>query len=474
MEMIIKRLIVNGMKNRYSLLSRKMLGIIMSGCGIMAVSCSEQEFTTGMSENQLITSITLDVDTELPVLLGTDTTIVYHVTPENPDIADLKWTTTNELVATVSPDGTISAKSLGKAMITVTPSVGFGSDATLKSIEVTVIPEVIKATSIEFSNEESQLYEKDKLQLAYEILPADHTYSYLTWGSSDENVATVDKNGVVTGINAGEVEIYAYTHDGSRIKGVYPLEVIKYVPATDVEIISYDKMLYWKQQFDLDYTLTPEIATKSSVTWSSSDENILKVEGGRVQAVGFGTATVTATCIESGNKSTVTLTVDPGFYVWDYSTAFEGWTINSSLGSIEHKDGKLYATVTNDANSRVYIQRVYSTAKNLMDMNFRDYPVIAFRCDDIPSATFAVNFANLGNTINYNKNMTVEKLGDGTQLVYNDASSLASFTEANGLAPIRAFIFKITKSSVPSFAIDWIRTFRSVDEMREFAKSESK
>ena len=284
----------------------------------------------------------------------------------------------------------------------------------------------------------------------------------------------MDKNGVVTGVNAGEVEIYAYTHDGSRIKGVYPLEVIKYVPATDVEIISYDKMLYWKQQFDLDYTLTPEIATKSSVTWSSSDENILKVEGGRVQAVGFGTATVTATCIESGNKSTVTLTVDPGFYVWDYSTAFEGWTINSSLGSIEHKDGKLYATVTNDANSRVYIQRVYSTAKNLMDMNFRDYPVIAFRCDDIPSATFAVNFANLGNTINYNKNMTVEKLGDGTQLVYNDASSLASFTEANGLAPIRAFIFKITKSSVPSFAIDWIRTFRSVDEMREFAKSESK
>ena len=83
MEMIIKRLIVNGMKNRYSLLSRKMLGIIMSGCGIMAVSCSEQEFTTGMSENQLITSITLDVDTELPVLLGTDTTIVYHITPEN-------------------------------------------------------------------------------------------------------------------------------------------------------------------------------------------------------------------------------------------------------------------------------------------------------------------------------------------------------------------------------------------------------
>lgn len=462
------------MKNRYSLLSRKMVGIGMLGASILAISCSEQEFTTGMSENQLITSITLDVDTELPVLMGTDTTIVYHITPENPDVADLRWSTTNELVASVSPDGTISAKSLGKAIITVTPSVGFGSDATSKSIEVTVIPEVIKATSIEFSNEGNQLYEKDKLQLTYDILPANHTYSYLTWGSSDENIATVDKDGVVTGINAGDVEIYAYTHDGSRVKGVYPLKVIKYVPATDVEIISYDKKLYWKQQLDLDYKLTPEIATKSSVVWSSSDEKILKVEGGKVQAVGVGTAIVTATCTETGNKSTVTLTIDPGFYMWDYSTAFEGWTINNSLGSIERKDGKLYATVTADAIKRVYLQRVYSTAKNLLDMNFRDYPVIAFRCEEIVTASFAVNFANLGNTINYNKNMTVEKLGDGTQLVYHDASSLASFTDADGFAPVRAFIFKITNVSVPSFAIDWIRTFRSVDEMHRFAEDESK
>ena len=77
----------------------------------------------------------------------------------------MKWTTTNELVATVSQDGTISAKSLGKTMITVTPSVGFGTASTVRTIEVTVIPEVIKTTGIQFTNIEEGVYETDKLQM---------------------------------------------------------------------------------------------------------------------------------------------------------------------------------------------------------------------------------------------------------------------------------------------------------------------
>jgi len=53
------------------------------------------------------------------------------------------------------------------------------------------------------------------------------------------------------------------------------------------------------------------------VEWTSSDEKVLTVEGGKVKAMGFGAATVTATCIETGNKSTIDLTVASGFYVWD-------------------------------------------------------------------------------------------------------------------------------------------------------------
>ena len=422
------------MKNRYSLFKKGYweAGVLLGLCLLIA-SCGEKEFTTDMPENKLITAISLEVSSELPVQLGTDTTIVYHITPENADHTELKWTTTNELVATVSQDGTISAKSLGKTMITVTPSVGFGTASTVRTIEVTVIPEVIKTTGIQFTNVEEGVYETDKLQLKYDILPADHTYSYLTWASSNENIATVDKNGVVTGIKAGDVTIYAYTHDGSNVRGEYSLKVMKYEPATNVEIVPHTDVLYWKQQLDLDFTLTPEVATVSSVEWTSSDEKVLTVEGGKVKAMGFGAATVTATCIETGNKSTIDLTVASGFYVWDATTDFEGWAIN-----------------------------------------FKDYPVIAMKCTDIPSgAQYTLNLANLGNTINIAPAMKVEKLSDGTQLVYYDASSLAQFTNTEGVVPIRAFMFKILKVDIPSFSADWIRTFKSVEEMMTFSEVEA-
>lgn len=462
------------MKNRYSLFKNKYRGVgMMLGLCLLMTSCEEKEFTTGMPENKLITSISLEVDSELPVLLGTDTTIVYRIAPENADNDELKWTTSNELVATVSQDGTISAKSLGRTMITVTPSVGFGTAATMKTIEVTVIPEVIKATEIKFANNGEKVYETDKLPLVYDILPADHTYSYLTWASSDESIATVDKNGVVTGVQAGDVTIYAYTHDGSKIKGECSLKVIKYEPATNVEITPYADVLYWKQQLDLDFKLTPEAATVSSVEWASSDEKVLTVENGKVKAIGFGTASVTATCVETGNKSTIELTVYPGFYVWDATTDFEGWAINGNLGTMERKDGKLVMTVTNDKNKRVYMQRAYSTVANQMDMNFKDYPVIAMRCMDIPAgAQYTLNITNLGNTVNISPAMKLKDLSDDTQLVYYDASALASHTNAEGVVPIRAFMFKILKVGIPSFSANWIRTFKSVDEMEQFAEAE--
>lgn len=460
------------MKNRYSLFKNKYRGVgMMLGLCLLMTSCEEKEFTTGMPENKLITSISLEVDSELSVLLGTDTTIVYRIAPENADHKELKWTTSNELVATVSQDGTISAKSLGRTMITVTPSVGFGTAATMKTIEVTVIPEVIKATGIQFASNGEEVYETDKLPLVYDILPANHTYSYLTWASSDEGIATVDKDGVVTGVKAGDVTIYAYTHDGSKIKGECSLKVIKYEPATDVEITPHTDVLYWKQQLDLGFKLTPEAATVSSVEWASSDEKVLTVENGKVKAIGFGTASVTATCVETGNKSTIDLTVYPGFYVWDATTDFEGWVINGNLGTMERKDGKLVMTVSGD--KRVYMQRASSTVANQIDMNFSDYPVIAMRCSVLPTGTKCqLNFANIGNTVNISPFMAFKKMSDDTQLVYYDASALASHTNEEGVVPIRAFMFKITNMTEPSFSANWIRTFKSVDEMEQFAEAE--
>jgi len=458
------------MKTKYLSLNKIYTGAMLGMC--LLASCEEKDLTLNMPENQLVTSIDLEVSPELPLLLGVDSTIVAHALPEDAADRNLKWTSSNSLVASVSDDGTISALSLGSAVITVTPAVGFGTDETVKSISVSVLSQIVGAESIVFTNPETTLYETDKLQLTYQILPEDHTYSYLTWSSSDENIATVDKDGVVTGVHAGEVDITAYTHDKTGTVGTIHLTVKELLPATDISIAPCTEPLYWKQKLPLNFTLTPKDATNSSVEWTSSDESILTVTDGVVQAVGFGTASVTATCSATGKQATVDLTVASGYYVWDYSTEFEGWAINSNLGSFELIDGKMEATVTADTNQRIYLQRAYSTQKNLMDFNFKNYPVIAFRCDELNGGSYSINLANLGNTLNDAGTMKIQKLGDGTQVVYYDASKHASLS-ADGIVPVRAFMFKLTKIPASTFTIFWIRTFKSVEEMNEFVKSDN-
>ena len=43
--------------------------------------------------------------------------------------------------------------------------------------------------------EGEDIYETDRIQLEASILPANHTYSYLTWASSNPSIATVSENG---------------------------------------------------------------------------------------------------------------------------------------------------------------------------------------------------------------------------------------------------------------------------------------
>lgn len=441
---------------------------LFAAAALVMGACNEKDLTLDMPENQLLTEVTLNVDSELPLLIGTDSTISFKVSPDNATFSDLKWSSTNEMIASVDGTGTIHALALGKTVITVCPIVGFGTDATQKSIAVTVIDKVVKVTDIVFSNTETSLYVDDRLQLEWQLMPANHTYSFLIWKSSNEDVATVSQSGLVTGISEGEVTIRAYTNDKGGAVGEYKLKVERSVPAEDVSLKAYGKVMHYFQTINLEYTMTPSTANAATLDWESSDESILTVRRGAVTAVGFGTATITATCTATGKKSSVDLTVAPGYYFWNGANDFEGWTINSSLGSIERKDGKLVATVTTDSNARVYIQRCYSTSRNMMDMNFNDYPVIALRTSDIPAgAQFNINLANLGNTLNCAKGMTKIDLADG-DVWYFDAGQYANLSNEEGLVPVRAFMFKILKVAVPTFEINWIGTFESVDKLNEY------
>ncbi|MEP0366353.1 MAG: Ig-like domain-containing protein [Cyclobacteriaceae bacterium] len=169
---------------------------------------------------------------------------------------------------------------------------------------------VVMATSLTISGS-SDIQVTKSASLSAEVLPAHNTNKGLIWSSSDENIATVDDNGTVTGVALGEATITATTTDGSDVSGSFTVTVGPLL-VTTISIEGASEMIHHGTQ-NLTASVFPENANDKSHTWSSSNEAIAIVdESGNVTAVAVGNVTITATASdESAVTDTFDLTISP-------------------------------------------------------------------------------------------------------------------------------------------------------------------
>lgn len=114
----------------------------------------------------------------------------------------------------------------------------------------------------------------------------------LVWTSSDEAVATVDGDGLVTAVGAGTAEIKVSAADVNLSSSCLVTVV---VPATGITVPDkLDLVLNGQNTANLNAMATPEDATDVVLTYVSSDEKVATVdETGMVTAVGNGEADIT-------------------------------------------------------------------------------------------------------------------------------------------------------------------------------------
>lgn len=470
------------MKTKYNFLKAIFSWTLLAGWCFMAVSCQEDKImTTGMPENQLINEIVLKVSDELPMLVGSDSTIKFSISPNDATNPRVRWVSYDESVAVVSQQGKITAVSVGEAVIAVTPEIGFGPAEATATITVKVVSEVVKATSIKITTKNyddtplSQIYEKDKVQLTYEILPANHTYSHVTWSSGDESIATVTETGLVTGIKPGNVVIYGETHEpGGGIKQAVNLTIIPYIAVTDVTIEPYDKIMTMNEVVNLSYTYTPSDAAAGSVVWSSSAENIVKVDyKGQLKAVGFGVAVITATCKENDNSASITVTVEEGRYMWDKVYGFDRWITPTAGAKCEVKNGRLLMTLSSGAKRRADIKY----GQNI-GLHIGKNPVFAMRCTVAKGGNNILDLvstpANIAAPASAKCNDGIT-LDDGTRLIYFDISAFNLFP-LTAMEQFRTFAMKIADipqaNTTDTYEIYWIGTFHSIAEMQDYANAQ--
>ena len=120
----------------------------------------------------------------------------------------LTWRSENPAVATINEQGKVKAVSLGSTSIFCT---AFNGVSTLSQINVN--PRLV--TGITLNQSECTMAIEDNLQLSAEVAPEDATDKSISWSSSNEDIAVVDENGLVTAVSTGTCNIKATTNDGS-------------------------------------------------------------------------------------------------------------------------------------------------------------------------------------------------------------------------------------------------------------------
>ena len=152
-----------------------------------------------------VTSLMLD-NYSLDLDEGTSAKLLCTISPDNASDKTLTWTSSDEAVATVDNNGLVTAVGAGNCKITVS-----SSNEKTEECKVTVRTPV---SAVSFNKDTLELVEGKTATLICTVSPDNATDKSLTWKSSNESVATVDKNGLVTAIAPGNCTITVTSNNG--------------------------------------------------------------------------------------------------------------------------------------------------------------------------------------------------------------------------------------------------------------------
>ena len=155
-------------------------------------------------------SIKFEYD-ELTIFVGETKSLNLIFNPENATYSEISWESSNESVLKISESGLITAVSPGSSLVTAT------IDNLSAWCTVIVKYPFIEAEQIVLNIDYAEINVGENIQLEASVLPEETTDKTITWSSSNENVATVSNNGLVTAISLGTVLIKATCGKASSI-----------------------------------------------------------------------------------------------------------------------------------------------------------------------------------------------------------------------------------------------------------------
>lgn len=283
------------------------MALSLVGCGVKITNIAVPDAITVEKGEAVV----------LPVAFGTDD--APAVTPETAATGEsaetdeklakaaskltVEWISSDESVATVDATGMVVAVSAGEADITASVT-----DSEMSAVCKVTVKVAAKDITVP-DNLDVKLNDGNETTVEATVSPADATDVKVSYASTDEAVATVDKDGRVQVLQPGECDITTtLMQDGEKVT-----EKTTHVKAFyEVESITLDSnegKLTVGNSHTIKATVAPEeVAAETTIEWSSSNEKVATVDSnGKVTAVSSGNATITATAGEESANYEVTV-----------------------------------------------------------------------------------------------------------------------------------------------------------------------
>lgn len=207
------------------------------------------------------------IPSSMTISVGGTFDLNARVEPEEVQDKSLKYSSSDETVATVDQNGTVTAVALGEAVITATASNGVKAQC-----QVTVANQYIDLGAAKIT-----LIYGDTYTFVPKKMPSGETGMEVTWTSSDPEVASVDNTGKIKGLKEGETVITATTADGitgsCTVIVEYDFEIKLTIPD---EPASGNPTLHQFEELRINVAYTNGYVP-SKVEWICSDTELVKV-----------------------------------------------------------------------------------------------------------------------------------------------------------------------------------------------------
>ncbi len=248
-----------------------------------------------LTVGQQVTAIKPDAKT-VTVPVGAQLVLGWTVEPADANNQSVTFASSASRIASVDEYGVVTGLARGEATITLKAADGSNRTASVK-VTVAQMPE-----SVSIKQSSVFVYTGRNTTLTATVLPANANNKRVTWSVVDPSVATVNKEGRVTGVKAGVTTVICASEEDPTLTAFCVVNVLQRV--TEISVSPKELSLRVQESARISWTVYPDDATDKAVTFTSGNSKVATVDpDGTIHAVKRGETYITVKAKDGSDKS---------------------------------------------------------------------------------------------------------------------------------------------------------------------------